>query len=189
VIDDFLGAAAFKRLQRYFVLGDVWREVTPGMLGAFPDTLAGTPLLNQIVDELRLAAPKLFGAYPHVSFWGFKSLLPEAGTGIHADSAVVTVNLWLTDDEANLDPTSGGLVVWDATPPLEWQRPDYNSQDEHHQALIRHHIEVQAPVRLHIPYRANRCVIFQSTLFHATDRMSFADSFQGRRMNLTLLFS
>jgi hypothetical protein len=31
---------------------------------------------------------------------------------VHADSAAVNVNIWITDDEANLDQNSGGLVVY-----------------------------------------------------------------------------
>ena len=189
VVDDFLSPAAFKRLQTYLTFGDVWREVGHGMLAARPDALSESALLHQVVDELRLGSPEVFGPYPRMSYWAFKALLPDVGTGIHADCAAVTVNLWLTDDMANLDAAASGLVVWDATPPLDWQLPDYNSKGEEHQALIRRHIESLAPIRIHIPYRANRCVVFQSTLFHASDRVRFADSFMCRRMNVTFLFS
>jgi hypothetical protein len=34
------------------------------------------------------------------------------GIDLHADPAAVTVNLWLTPDKANLDPASGGLIVY-----------------------------------------------------------------------------
>lgn len=39
------------------------------------------------------------------------------GIAVHADSATVNLNFWLTPDEANLDPTSGGLVVYPKVPP------------------------------------------------------------------------
>jgi hypothetical protein len=35
----------------------------------------------------------------------------------HADFAAVNVNIWLTPDSANLDPTSGGMDVYDAEAP------------------------------------------------------------------------
>ena len=38
----------------------------------------------------------------------------------------VTVNLWLTEDDANLDPDSGGLVVYDVEPPSDWSFEDVN---------------------------------------------------------------
>ena len=40
--------------------------------------------------------------------------------GTHADPSLVTFNYWITADEANLDPQSGGLKVWDVAAPLDW---------------------------------------------------------------------
>jgi hypothetical protein len=39
-----------------------------------------------------------------------------------------------------------------------------------------------------IPYRSNRAIIFDSNLFHATDRMVFRDGYRNRRINFTLLY-
>lgn len=32
----------------------------------------------------------------------------------------MTVNLWLSPDHCNLDPSSGGLLVYDRLPPEDW---------------------------------------------------------------------
>jgi hypothetical protein len=39
-----------------------------------------------------------------------------------------------------------------------------------------------------VPYRANRAVIFDSDLFHETDRIAFKDGYLNRRINITLLY-
>jgi hypothetical protein len=39
-----------------------------------------------------------------------------------------------------------------------------------------------------VPYRANRAVILDSNLFHKTDRISFADGYEHRRINITMLY-
>lgn len=39
------------------------------------------------------------------------------GISVHADSASVNLNFWVTPDDANLDPNSGGLVVYPREPP------------------------------------------------------------------------
>jgi hypothetical protein len=39
-----------------------------------------------------------------------------------------------------------------------------------------------------IPYRQNRAVIFNSDLFHETDRFRFKDEYESRRLNITLLY-
>ncbi len=52
--------------------------------------------------------------------------LKNLGTAILADFASVNVNFWITPDDANLDPESGGLVVWDKPAPLDWSFDHYN---------------------------------------------------------------
>jgi hypothetical protein len=42
------------------------------------------------------------------------------------------------------------------------------------------------PVR--VPYRANRAVIFDSDLFHASDDPHFRDGYSNRRINVTILY-
>jgi hypothetical protein len=39
-----------------------------------------------------------------------------------------------------------------------------------------------------IPHRANRAVIFDSDLFHETDRIAFKDGYVNRRINITMLY-
>ena len=45
---------------------------------------------------------------------------------------------------------------------------------------------MDAPQR--VPYRANRAVVFNSSLFHATDRFRFGSGIDQRRINITMLF-
>lgn len=39
-----------------------------------------------------------------------------------------------------------------------------------------------------VPYRCNRCVLFDSTYFHATDDLHFEHGYTNRRINCTLLY-
>lgn len=43
-------------------------------------------------------------------------------------------------------------------------------------------------LRNSIPHRANRAVIFKSTLFHRTDSFTFKSDYLSRRINISLLF-
>ena len=88
-------------------------------------------------------------------------------------------------DDANLDPTSGGLVVFTAKPPADWDFVQYNTDTE------RVRKELLAPTgyaNVTIPYRMNRAVIFDSALFHQTDTFRFRPGYKNRRINLTLLY-
>ena len=39
-----------------------------------------------------------------------------------------------------------------------------------------------------VPYKSNRAVLFDSALFHETDRFTFQKGYQNRRINLTILY-
>ena len=104
---------------------------------------------------------------------------------MHADEAAVNVNIWLTPDEANLDPTSGGLVVYTVKPPKDWDFELYNRDTDF---VYERLIKPSDFANVTIPYRENRAVIFDSALFHATDKFAFKKGYKNKRINLTLLY-
>ena len=128
VIDDFLTNEALDSLRRFCWGSTVWRRVYKGgYLGAFPEFGFACPLLAQIADELRRRYPTVFASHPLTQLWAFKYDSQLPGIGIHADFAAINVNFWITPDDANLDPKSGGLVIWDKAAPLDWDFAKYNS--------------------------------------------------------------
>lgn len=188
VIDDFLSEEALQGLLNFCIASTVWTQnrYGHGRLGALFFNGFNAPLLLQIAEEVRAAFPRLIGAvHPLRQLWGFKNTgeLP-ADTTIHADFAAVNVNFWITPDDANLDPASGGMVVYDLEAPLSWDFNRYNERSDLIQALIRE----RAPRVIRIPYLQNRAIIFNSDLFHATERVCFRPGLENHRINVTLLY-
>ena len=107
-----------------------------------------------------------------------------SGIKIHADEAAVNVNLWITPDEANLDSEHGGLVVWDKMAPLDWDFAKFNADEN----AAYDFLDGSGAKPIKIPYRANRAVIFDSNLFHKTDEIAFAEGYENRRINITMLY-
>lgn len=102
---------------------------------------------------------------------------------MHADDAAINVNLWLTPDAANLDPTSGGLVLYDVSAPAHWGFDDFNLPKDM-EMLLRE----QGQGNRTVPYKQNRIVMFDSQVFHQTDRFVFKKGYANRRINLTYLY-
>jgi hypothetical protein len=44
--------------------------------------------------------------------------MEKTGDGLHGDSGLRNLNLWLIPDGANLDPDTGGLTFWDKKAPV-----------------------------------------------------------------------
>jgi hypothetical protein len=185
VIDNLLTDEALAKLRRFCWGSTIWRKVyRGGYLGAMPEHGFACPLLAQIADELRSTYPAILGRHPLLWLWGFKYDSRLSGIGVHADFAAVNVNFWITPDEANLDPESGGLVVWDAPAPMDWDFAKYNDDGP----AARDFLARAGARPVTIPHRTNRAVIFDSDLFHETDRITFKDGYLNRRINVTLLY-
>jgi hypothetical protein len=185
VIDNLLTDEALAELRRFCWGSTIWRKVyRDGYLGAMPEHGFACPLLAQIAEELRGTYPAILGLHPLLQFWGFKYDSRLSGIAIHADFAAVNVNFWITPDDANLDPESGGLVVWDTPAPLGWDFAKYNDDGP----AAREFLARAGARPVTIPHRANRAVIFDSDLFHETDRIAFKDGYLNRRINITLLY-
>jgi tetratricopeptide (TPR) repeat protein len=185
VIDDLLKPAALEALRRFCWQEPVWKKsYREGYLGALPEEGFACPLLAQIADELRQTFTAIFGPHRLRYLWGFKCDSTLAGVNIHADFAAVNVNFWITADDANLNPQSGGLVIWDKAAPLDWDFTKYNNDE----AAIRAFLAESGATSQTVPYRANRAVIFDSDLFHQTDEIAFREGYTNRRINVTMLY-
>jgi Flp pilus assembly protein TadD len=185
VIDNLLTPAALEGLRRFCLEEPVWRSShRDSYLGAFIGRGFACPLLGQIAQELRAAQPGIFKDHTLQELWAFKYDSRLSGINVHADEAAVNVNFWITPDDANLDPQSGGLVIWDVAAPLDWAFDTFNNDND----AIRDFLARNGARPVTVPYRANRAVIFDSDLFHQTDTIRFKEGYLNRRINVTLLF-
>ena len=184
VVDDFLTAEALERLWRFCLDATVWYQVKRGYLGAYLVDGFGAALALQIADELRARLPGIFGRHRLEQLWAYKYDSRLQGIATHADFAAVNVNFWVTPDEANRDPASGGLVVHKAHAPSDWAFRTYNADS----ARMAQFLEEAGDEPVTVPYRRNRVVIFDSDLFHRTDDLDFRPGYENRRINVTMLF-
>ena len=120
-IDGLLSDEALRRLRHFCWASTIWKkDYENGYIGAFLGDGFASPLLLQIAEELRRRLPRIFGEHRLTQAWAFKHDSARRGLNIHADAAAVNVNFWITPDDANLNPGSGGLVVWDKEAPKKW---------------------------------------------------------------------
>ncbi len=191
-IDNFLTPSALESLRKFLLGSTIWFDIkTNGYLGAYLGEGLANPLIIQIADEMRKKFPKIFKDYPISKIWAYKydsraknvnSSL--GGIKVHADFAAINVNFWITPSEANLNPESGGLIVYDVEAPKEWDFKTYNLG----YGKIREELNKSKGNTQVIPYKANRAVVFNSNLFHETDTYEFKEGYENRRINVTMLF-
>ncbi|CAE8585336.1 unnamed protein product, partial [Polarella glacialis] len=171
----------------------VWHEAKArgpvgGYVGAYlTDGLHHKAILD-LSEELRRRLPNILGKHALRFLWAYSYDHRYTGVNLHADDAAVNVNIWLTPDSANLDPDGGGLVVFDAAPPSGWGPEEYaaaeRANDGGKALLSTPNSEAVATVA----YRANRMVLFDSTLLHKTDVFRFREALsQGPKQSMESL--
>jgi len=69
---------------------------------------------------------------------------------------------------------------------LEWTFAQYNNPNAGKN--IRDFLAQSGARSVTVPHRTNRAVIFDSDLFHETDRITFKEGYLNRRINITMLF-
>ena len=187
-IDGLLSDEALAALRRHCLDSTIWFDFNHpnGYLGATFENGFAPPLLLQVVEELRTRFPLIFRDYPLTQLWAFKYDSRQEGIELHADIAAVNLNFWITPDDANLDPDSGGLVVWDKEAPQSWDFEEFNTRGA--QARIAEFLRAEDAREIRVPYRCNRAVLFNSDLFHRTDAIRFKEGYANRRINITMLF-
>jgi hypothetical protein len=188
--DNFLNPEALHALRRFLMESTIWYKFkySGGYLGAMLVDGMACPLLFQIADELRQTFSGIFKHHPLNQLWAYKYDSQLTGINVHADAAAVNVNFWITPDTANRNPTNGGLIVHKEKAPLDWRFTSYNPGNEEGYRRIREFLTEHDSGKMVVPYAENRVVLFNSDLFHETDRLEFKPGYENRRINITMLF-
>jgi len=185
-IDGVLSDDALAALRLVCRNSTFWHQIKgAGYLGAYFREGFNDPLIVRIAEELKAAMPRVLGGLPVRVIWAYSYDQGMVGINPHADFARVNMNFWITEDEANLDPSTGGLLVYRKAAPPEWDFRTYNATSAE---FIHGFLGDRRDDVIRIPHRANRAVLFDSRLIHETDTFRFRPGFENRRINITMLF-
>lgn len=172
-------------LRTYLLYSTIWHNDAQkgrGYLGAYATSGLMHPLVTRISATVERVLARVLDGAGLRQIWCYRNLGRSAGVGVHADFSAINLNVWLTPEAFNLQPDSGGLVFYEKRAPADWSFERFNGDDEGIAATI-----ADAP-RTRVPYRMNRAMIFDSALFHGSDRVLFENCFEGWRINMTMLF-
>lgn len=184
--DNFLSEEGLEELRNFCLRSTIWHEYERkrGYIASYMSNGFNSKIIYQLAEELKIKFPDIFKDYLLRNVWAFKYMDSSDGVLIHADEAMINVNFWITSDLANKDPNSGGMIIYDKEAPLNWQFSQYNQNTQH----IEKYLADNNAQSKKIDYKANRAIIFNSGLFHQTDKFDFKSGYENHRINITLLF-
>ncbi len=182
VIDDFLCSDTLESLHRALCDHWGWRQhswISQHLRNGAPKI----DLVERIAEASLYWMRPIIGELDFVDHWALMYHQNRGGS-VHADDAKVTLNLWLTPDEHNLDPTSGGMYLFDV--PKDAARPPHEYLLA---ATAEPYVASRVGLSVYIPYKCNRAIIFDSSYFHKSADLNFDTHDASRcRMNVTFLF-
>ncbi len=185
-VDGFLTQPALDALTAFLQESTIWFDFrhVPGYVAAYLETGLASPLLLQIAADARATFPEILGPHPLKQVWAFKNISRGDRIGLHVDDAVVSLNLWLTVDQARAAADSGGLTIYRQRLPAGRDLRSYETDGDD----LRKALEDTGAPALNIAYRQNRAVLFDSSLYHESTGTNFAPGYHNHRVNVTMLF-
>jgi hypothetical protein len=97
----------------------------------------------------------------------------------------VTLNFWLTSQDANAEPERGGLWICDKQAPAAY----FHATDDAKRGKILEGLVADPATRWdYVPYAGNRAMLFRADVLHKSDRIRFKGGLENRRISLTFIF-
>ncbi|WP_027556390.1 hypothetical protein [Bradyrhizobium sp. Cp5.3] len=181
ILDDFLAPGVFHGVRQTLLADGGWARKNWQVKQLF-NREPPIANLDRIVSEIKTRLGSLTEGLDLVKHWAV-ACHENAGLHVHADNAYMALNLWLTPDEYNLNPATGGLILYRLK-----RRPDMLVHEFNAMPWAGEFFEKLAPeVLTVIPYRANRAVLFDASIFHASDAVEFREGAMSTiRLGLTM---
>ena len=183
VLDDFFTESAFNSLRNGLLSHWGWSYLS---LEAHEIHIRNfeNAVLRGVIDGLKGNLPSVLEKRDCVATLAFL-YIQNTGLYPHSDLASVSVNTWMTPNEFNLEPETGGIVLYDVKRTDEMMVHEFNAAP----FSVDYFKSKTQGGSVVIPYRCNRTVIFDSRTFHASDRLNFKNtSSETTRMNFGLSF-
>jgi hypothetical protein len=183
VLDDFLVADVLEGIRRSIVNNKGWSFMNWQADELFIRNF-DLPIVYEIARAVAGCIPRILEnlfLVQHIAFMHLRN----NGLCPHSDTGLVTLDLFLTPDEYNLEPETGGLVFYDVKRTAEQEIHEFNARPY----CIDYFNRNTRGESVTVPYKYNRAVLFDARTFHSSQRMRFATGgSQTFRINYAFLF-
>ena len=184
VIDDFLDPQLCLRLHQEILAHDGWTKQTHNGKTLYSNMRPNLRSNREIAWQMKERCPELLSRLELVDSWVL--FYPEGAPRlVHSDVGALTLNIWMTPDECNIDRSAGGVVFYDVKR-RDPERPEEDVAYLWSEQYLNEHTKGQTA---RVSYKWNRALLFDARTFHRTDEFHFTNTDMGSyRMNYSLTF-
>jgi hypothetical protein len=183
VLDNFLAPEVCEEVRQAIVKNKGWSFMNWQAEELFIRNF-DLPIVQEIARAVSERLPSIFENLTLVQHIAF---MHQRNNGLcaHSDTGLVTLDIWLTPDEYNLEPETGGLVLYDVKRTPEQEIHEFNARPWCLEYFNKH----TRGESVTVGYKYNRAILFDARTFHASDRIRFVgDGAQTYRINYAMLF-
>ena len=184
VYDNVLSEEALAEVQAFCRESHVFHKARDGYILGDENGGYGSDALLRIAEELQTSMGSALGGLKLKRMMGRKYESVWSGSDLRSEDAAVTVVLWVTADQANLDRSSGGLMVYQEQPPCKGNCEQSFNYDAGQTELFARKASNPAVV----PYQGNRAIVLKGNVAYASQSSRFANSFEDQRLLLSFMF-
>ena len=145
VIDNLLSPIVLEKVRDYLMMSTFYYDVKTPRYGRYVGSYMNDGLHDKLVMavafELHKATPRVTKGHAIKALLTYKTSLPRLPRELQISQQAFTLMRTMLlsvsifglhpANDANLDPTSGGLVVFTAKPPNHWDSSSFNSNWEY----------------------------------------------------------
>ncbi len=185
IIDDFLEPKICALLHSEMLNNQMWRLKNPLSKHLYNSQPITNETKNLLLKSNHIAQQMLTKEIELIDYWAILYSKNTDGN-VHADFGQLTLTYWITPDKFNLNPETGGLLIYDVRRADNLSASSYLQTGNESEKFVITHTKSNKI----IPYRCNRAVIFDSSYYHKTNSPLFDTSHpEGMRMNITLAYA
>lgn len=183
VIDNFLQPDICEQLHQELLNHMGWRQQNHTEQPIISNMKPSIETIFTIAESLKVHCPSLFSNYELVEHWAL--MYPKNGLRqVHSDIGALTLNIWLTPDQYNLDASGGGLIFFDVK--RQSKMPGKSLSYLWSEQYLKDFTRGQ---KAKVSYKYNRALLFDAKTFHQTDAFCFTSiEPKTQRLNLSLTF-
>lgn len=189
VMDNFLQPVVCEQLHQELLKHVGWRYQSQTDRSIVSNIKPDVGIIFAIAESIKaqclsIFSDCMFSNYELVEHWAL--MYPKNLPGkVHSDMGALTLNIWLTPDQHNLDPSAGGLIFFDVKRGLK-TLPDQSLPYLWSEQYLRDFTRGQ---QVSVSYKCNRALLFDAKTFHQTDAFCFSNTkLEAHRINLSLTF-
>jgi hypothetical protein len=184
VYDNVLTQEALEEVLAFSRESHIFQKAKNGYVVGNSEGGFGSDALLRIAQELRVALKDTLEKHTLVDMVVHKHQSEWQGSDVRAEQAAYVAVFWVTADQDNLDPATGGLVIHGQADCGADCEAEFNNNQGRSDMFLKQ----SGGAGTTVPYKQNRLVLIPGGVAYSSQPCRFANRYESQRIRISLIF-